>query len=194
MARRALAAHQKKAEREARTLIFVDESAFYVLPAVAKTGAPRGQTPVLKAPLLWDHRSVIGGITPEGKLFTRVQRRAIRSPDVVRFLQHLLRHIEGGLLVVWDGLPAHRSRTVRAFANEQAGRVHVERLPGYAPPGYAPELNPKEGIWKHLKRVELKNVCCPGLEALTGELRRAKERLRHKRAVIRACFRQVGLV
>ena len=167
----------------------MDESAFYVLPAVTKTWAPRGQTPVLKAPLLWDHLSVIGGITPEGKLFTRVQRRAIRSPDVVRFLRHLLRHIEGGLLVVWDGLPAHRSRTVQAFASEQAGRVHVERLPGYAP-----ELNPKEGIWKHLKRVELKNVCCPGLEALTGELRRAKERLRHKTDVISACFRQVGLV
>ena len=65
----------------------------------------------------------------------------------------------------------------------------MERLPGYAP-----ELNPKEGIFKHLKRVELKNLCCAHLEALTLELRRAKERLRHKRSVIEGCFRQVGLL
>lgn len=167
----------------------MDESAFYVLPAVTRTWAPRGETPVLKAPLLWDHLSAIGAITPEGRLFTRVQRRAVRSADVVRFLKHLLRHVEGNVLVVWDGLPAHRSRAVKAFASEHRGRVHLERLPGYAP-----DLNPAEGIWKHLKYAELKNVCCPGLEALAVELRRAKERLRHKTDVITACFRQVGLV
>ncbi|WP_262886179.1 transposase [Rhodothermus marinus] len=87
------------------------------------------------------------------------------------------------------GLPAHRGKHVRAFLSEEQGRIHVERLPGYAP-----ELNPKEGIFKHLKRVELKNLCCAHLEALTLELRRAKERLRHKRSVIEGCFRQVGLL
>ena len=79
---------------------------------------------------------------------------------------------------------------MKQFLREGAARrLHLEPLPGYAP-----ELNPEEGIWKHLKRVELKNLCCRDLEHLRGELRRAKERLRHKRKVIRACFRQVGLV
>lgn len=118
-----------------------------------------------------------------------VRRSTICSLDVVRFLRHLLRHVEGDVLVVWDGLPAHRSRAVKAFAAEQKGRVHLECLPGYAP-----ELNPTEGIWKHLKRVELQNVCCAGLEVLAAELRRAKERLRHRTDVITACFRQVGLL
>ena len=48
-------------------------------------------------------------------------------------------------------------------------------------PGYAPDLNPEEGIWKHLKCVELKNLCCKSLAELTVELRKAKEGLRHKR-------------
>jgi hypothetical protein len=50
-------------------------------------------------------------------------------------------------------------------------------------------LNPNEGIWKHLKYTELKNVRCKSL----AELRRAKERLRHKRYVIHCCIRQPGL-
>lgn len=44
-------------------MIFVDEAGFYVLPAVVRTYAPRGQTPVLKAPLLYEHLSAISGIT-----------------------------------------------------------------------------------------------------------------------------------
>lgn len=161
-----------------------------MLPAVVRTYAPRGETPVLRAPLLYDHLSAISGITPEGKLYMNVQDRAIRGPDVVRFLRHLMRHIEGKMIVIWDGLPAHRSKLVKQFLREGAsGRIHLEQLPGYAP-----ELNPEEGIWKHLKLVELKNLCCRNLEHLRGELRRAKERLRHKREIIRACFRQVGLV
>jgi transposase len=53
-------------------------------------------------------------------------------------------------------------------------------------------LNPDEGVWKHLKYVELKNLCCQSLKELKGELRKAKERLRHKRDVILGCIRQPG--
>jgi transposase len=59
-------------------------------------------------------------------------------------------------------------------------------------PGYAPELNPDEGNWKHLKYVELKNVCCRSLCELRRGLRKAKERLRHKKHVILGCIRQPG--
>ncbi len=57
---------------------------------------------------------------------------------------------------------------------------------------YAPDLNPDEGIWRHLKCVELKNLCCESLSELKVELRKAKERLRHKRDVILGCIRQPG--
>jgi len=171
-------------------VIFVDEAGFYVLPAVVRTYAPRGQTPVLKAPLLYDHLSVISGITAEGRLLMMVQERSIRGPDVVRFLRHVLRHISGKLIVIWDGLSAHRSHVVKQFLRDGgAERIHLERLPSYAP-----ELNPDEGVWKHLKVVEMKNLCCQNLGHLRRELRKAKERLRHKQEVITACFKQVGLV
>ncbi len=57
---------------------------------------------------------------------------------------------------------------------------------------YAPDLNPDEGVWKHLKCVELKNLCCQSLSELKVELRKAKERLRHKEHVILGCIRQPG--
>jgi transposase len=61
-------------------------------------------------------------------------------------------------------------------------------------PAYAPELNPDEGIWNYLKRVELKNVSCQGVSQLRCELRWAKERLRRKPHIILGCIKQPGLI
>jgi transposase len=166
----------------------VDQSGFYLLPTVVRTYAPVGQTPILQERLSRDHLSVMSGITTEGKLLMMEQDRAFKGEDVVRFLRHALRQIPGKLLVVWDGSPIHRGQAVREFLSSgAASRLRLEQLPGYAP-----ELNPDEGIWKHLKYVELKNLCCQSLSELRNELRKAKERLRHKKHVILGCIRQPG--
>jgi transposase len=170
--------------------VFVDEAGFYLLPFVARTYAPRGQTPILRAPLSYDHLSVISAITPDGRLFTHLQDQAFRGPAIVAFLQQLLRQIPGKLLVIWDGAPIHRCRPVKEFlAAGAAARLWLERLPGYAP-----DLNPDEGVWNHLKRVELKNRCCQNLDELRWELGLAIRRLRRRPHVLRACVAQCGYV
>jgi transposase len=185
---RALAGLGKKAAEEGRTIVWVDQSGFYLLPMAVRTWAPRGQTPVLTVPLTHDHLAAISGITAAGRLFMQTQEDAFHSPDVVRFLRVLLRKIHGKLLVIWDGAPIHRGQPIKDFLRRGAAkRLHLEQLPSYAP-----ELNPDEGIWNYLKRVELGNLCSHDLAELATALRRAKERLRHKRSIIQACFVQAG--
>ena len=134
----------------------MDQSGFYLLPTVVRTYAPIGQTPILHEQLSRDHLSVISGISLEGKLYMMEQERSFKGQDIVRFLRHLLRQIEGKLLVVWDGSPIHRGQAVKDFlASGASSRLQLEQLPSYAP-----DLNPDEGIWRHLTYVELKNVCC----------------------------------
>lgn len=170
--------------------MFCDQSGFYLLPMVARTYAPVGKTPILHEHLSRDHLSAMSGITLDGKLYMKEQERAFKGEDVVRFLKHLMRQIRGKLLIIWDGSPIHRGGAVKEFlAGGAASRVRLEQLPGYAP-----DLNPDEGVWKHLKCVELKNLCCQSLAELKIELRKAKERLRHKRDVILGCIRQPGFV
>ncbi len=72
----------------------------------------------------------------------------------------------------------HRSKAVKQFLSEgAAARIHLERFPGYAP-----ELDPEEGIWRHLKRVELRNLCCSDLHETRRQFRAACQRLRQKHA------------
>ena len=178
----------RKAQEEGRTVIFVDEAGFYPLPFVARTYAPRGQTPVLRAPLTRDHLSVISAITPAGRLFTHSQDEAFRGPAIVAFLRQLLRQVRGQLLVIWDGASIHRAQPVKDFlAAGAATRLQLAQLPGYAP-----DLNPDEGVWNHLERVELTNRCCQDLDELRWELGLAIRRLRRKPHLLTACFRQCG--
>jgi transposase len=179
----------RRARRERRALILADESGFYLLPGMVKTYAPEGRTPVLRAKLTRDHISVIGGMTPRGKVYTLIRQESLNGLHCIEFLKHLLSVTGRRLLVVWDGSPIHRRVAVKEFVGETGGRVLLEYLPGYAP-----DLNPwDEGGWHHLKNVELGNVVCRDLEELDHEFHLAVERLRQKPHLIRSFFEQAEL-
>jgi transposase len=184
----ALACPQKKAADEERVIVWIDQSGFYLLPHHVRTWARHGQTPVLRVPLTREHRSAIAALTADQRLVMQTQTEAYHSIDVVRFLRVLLRKLPGKLLIIWDGAPIHRGQPIKDFlARGAAKRIHLEQLPGYAP-----DLNPVEGIWNYLKCRELGNVCCSTFAELDTALRRAKERLRHKRQVLRGSIAECG--
>ena len=178
-----------EAGEERRTLVFVDESGFYLLPSVVRTYAPRGQTPVLRVRLTRDHLSVMAGMTPTGRVYTLVRQESLDGSNVVEFLVHLMKVASERLLVIWDGSPIHRRTMVQEFAAGTRGKVRLEALPGYAP-----DLNPwDEGGWNHLKNVEMKNLVCRDLEELHEEFHLAVHRLRQKAWLIQSFFAQAGL-
>src|SRR5450432_961351 len=137
----ALAGDLKKAQKERRTIVFIDESGLSQRPHRCRTWAPRGPTPVLQYHFNWKSLSAIAGVT-WWNFYFRLFPGAIRSAQIIEFLTHLRRHIPGKLMIVWDGLPGHRSHAVREFVQQQRGRLWLEYLPGYAP-----ELNPVEYLW-----------------------------------------------
>jgi transposase len=188
MAQRRLAGTQKKASVEGRTIVFVDESGFYLLPGLVRTYAPCGQTPLLRAVYTHDHLSVMIGITMAGNLYTMIRSEALTSAHSVAFLKHLLRHVADKLLVIWDGSPIHRGEVKTFLCNGGAKYIRLEQLPPYAP-----DLNPDESIWQLLKNVEMRNLCCTDLQHLRMELNLAIMRLRSKPHLITSCFAGAGL-
>ena len=185
---RTLAGTEKKAEQEERTIIFIDESGCYLLPIVVKSYAPKGCTPILHEYLSYKHISMIGAVTPSGRLFLTTYQHSITSQEVIAFLGQLLRMIPGLLLIIWDGIPTHRSRVVKTYLSSGAAqRIHLEQLPGYAP-----DLNPIEWVWSYLKLVDLANVACDTLPELDKLIHRAKKRLQRKPALIQAFIQDAG--
>jgi len=151
-----------------------------------RTWAPRGQTPVLQYHFNWKVLSASTGIT-WWNFYFRLYPGAIRAPQVIDFPGHLLRHLPGKLLVVRDGLPAHRAQLVKQFIAEQHGRLAVERLPAYAP-----ELNPVEYLWGYWMQHELPSFCPRDFAQLSYQAQRALRRMRRRPPLVRSFWHQAA--
>jgi DDE superfamily endonuclease len=101
-----------------------------------------------------------------------------------------LRKFLGGekATLLWDGLPAHRSRAMRVWLATQRSWLVIERLPAYAS-----ELNPVEGLWSSLKAIELANLASPTLAEVIDQAHRGIERVRQTPHLAYSFLRHSGL-
>jgi transposase len=124
--------------------------------------------------------SVIAGVTV-WRFYFRLFPGAIRSPPVVEFLKALQATIHRKLLIIWDGLQAHRSRLVREHVEAQRGRLALERLPAYAP-----ELNPVEYVWGYLKHHAMPSYCVADFADVADRTRRNLRSMQRRPTLVRA--------
>ena len=178
----ALAGDQKKARRKKAWIVFQDESGVTQKPPARRTWAPRGETPVLTHCFNWKKLSLSAalGYRWDGKkvrLFFQTQPDSYDSESLIEFVDDLRQEFRGRkVILIWDGLPAHRSRVMKSYLEKQRRGLDVERLPGYAP-----DLNPVELLWGNLKGQELANLCAVALwdvaKAAKAGLRRVRRSL-----------------
>lgn len=135
----------------------------------------------------WKSLSIIGGLAL-WRFYFQIHEGSIKGPQVIEFLKHLLRHIKGKLMIVWDGASIHRSALVRDYVANTEGRIVVERLPAYAP-----ELNPVEYMWAHLKCHEIANLIVTKSWELSLEATAALRKMRRRSSLIVACYVQSTL-
>jgi transposase len=159
-----------------------------LVPSVTRTWAPRGQTPILRCAGRRSKISAISGIciAPKRKriaLYAKFySNKNIKSPQVVRFLAQLLKHMRGHVVLLWDGGRCHQGAVVREFLHKHP-KLHIERFPGYAP-----ELNPDEFIWSLLKRA-LANGAPEDVHQLKRLLYPQFLRLRRSKKLLWSCIK-----
>lgn len=186
-----LATGKKNATRLEAHLVFIDESGFLLTPTVRKTWSPVGQTPLVRHRHRHDRISAISGIAVSPKrrrctLYCHLYEDNVRGEEAALFFRQLLRQIPGHLFVLLDNGSIHFSEPVRELL-ARTRRLHLVPFPAYAP-----ELNPDEGVWAHLKR-RLANgrpdTRDELMEVLCGEVRK----LGRSQRLLRGCIQQSDL-
>jgi len=136
----------------------LDEGGMFLNPLVRRTLAPRGETPVLFQ--RGRHRqkvSLVAALTISprrqrlGLYFRSLPDQYFNQHSVANFVRQVLRHIRGRVILIWDRWSGHRGVAIRALQAAHP-RLQIEQLPPYAP-----ELNPVEFLWSHLKWDKLAN-------------------------------------
>lgn len=182
-----LAPFKKNAKQKGQTIVFIDESGLSERPHRVATWAPKGQTPVLQMSFNWKQLSAIAGMTIWNFYF-KLYPGSIRSAEVVDFLRHLKKQLPAKLLIIWDGLAAHRSTLVRDYVESLNGDIQLEPLPAYAP-----ELNPVEYLWAHWKNHELANFCPKDFAQLSQFARNKLKRTQKRKHLIPSFWKQAKL-
>jgi transposase len=193
MGEKALAATEKRAKRQNALIVFEDESGVSLLPSVRATWAPRGHTPVLHHRFNWKRLSLAGALAyePDGSaahLFFELRPGAYNDETLIEFLTELYEVEQRAVLLIWDGLPSHRSRRMSDWVASQRHWLTVEPLPGYAP-----DLNPIENVWGNLKSQELANLCSDTIDDVADMAEDGLDRIGTDAALCFAFLRHSGL-
>lgn len=190
----AVAQGKKNGRRRRAWIIFQDESGVSQRPPVRRTWAPRGETPVLIHAFNWKKLSVSVALAfhwsgRRARLFFQTRPDSYNTASLIAFLRDLKREFRGRrVILVWDGLPAHKSREMAAFLRTQHAWLSIERLPGYAP-----ELNPVEQLWGNVKGQELANQCAHNLKEVAVALRQGMARVRRRPSLAFSFLKHAGL-
>jgi len=174
--------------------VFWDESGVSLLPVTRRTWAPRGVTPVIRHRFNWKRASMAAALCygSHGGGAALAFHHQVDAYDTDSLIAALgaLRHALGGqkATLLWDGLPAHRSRAMGAWVRRQRSWLVVERLPGYAP-----DLNPVEALWANLKGVELANLAADTLDDVITAAERGIQRIRQTHHLAYSFLRYCGL-
>jgi transposase len=174
--------------------VFQDESGVSLLPSVRATWAPRGHTPVLRHRFAWKRLSIAGALVyePDGSdahLVFQLRPGAYNDETLIEFLtdlDHLEQHRP--VVLIWDGLPSHRSRRMLDWVASQRDWLSIEPLPGYAP-----DVNPTEQVWGSLKSKELANLCLDTIDETAGVAEDGLNRIGSDAPLCLAFLRHCGL-
>lgn len=193
MGQHPLARGKKNASKLNAWLCFLDETGFSQRPPIRSTWALRGHTPLIKEPFNWQRLSGIGAIftNPKGRVsrwFLSVHKGGIHKHQVGRFLRALKRHRHKRVILVWDRLPAHRSKHVQETIKRFRSWLKIEWLPAYAP-----ELNPVEPLWDYIDDTSLANTPLDNLEQIRYRVIKCIKKVNRQPKIGRGFLKYTGL-
>jgi transposase len=185
---------KKNAQKWRAWVVFLDESGLSQKPPVRQTWAPRGQTPVLRHAFNWKKLSICSALAyrwdgRRTRLLFSIVADSYTDEKLISFLTEARKEFRRRrLIIVWDGLPSHRSRRMKRYLDIQRRWLTVVRLPPYAP-----DLNPVEFVWGNIQGKELANLCSDDLGAIVSGVRKGFARVCTNASLPDAFIRHAGI-
>lgn len=138
----------RQARMEHADVFFWDESGFRADAVHGKTWGVRGKTPVVQRPGQRQAISAASAVNAKGAFWFCTYAGALNAELFVVLLKKMMRYRRTPVHLVLDSLPAHKKACVREYVESTKGKLTFHFLPGYAP-----DLNPDELVWSHVKRT-----------------------------------------
>jgi len=173
----------KQAKAAGGEVYFWDESGFRADAVHGRTWAVKGQTPVIERPGQRQSISAASAVTASGGFWYCTYDGGLSAELFVSLLRRMMRNRVKPVHLVADGLPAHKTALVKAYVASTEGRLTLHILPGYAP-----DLNPDEWVWSHMKRTEVARTPRRRGEKLRDKIEAQLAKIKRMPQLIRSFF------
>jgi transposase len=173
----------KQAKKQGATVYFLDEAGIRSDHHAGTTWGKVGHTPVIKTTGARHSLNMISAVTAQGKLRFSTFTGGFNAGKFIEFAKKLLHDAEGPVFLVVDGHPAHRAKKVTAFVESTQGRLRLFFLPGYSP-----QLNPDEWVWKNVKADRVGRAGITGPDQFKALAVGALRRLQAMPRIVRGFF------
>lgn len=173
----------KQAKKVGATVYFADEAGIRSDHHAGTTWGAIGKTPVVKSTGARFSLNMISAVTAKGLLRFSTFNGSLTADKFIEFCKRLLADTDGPVFLVVDGHPVHRSKKVKAFAESTHGQLRLFQLPGYSP-----QLNPDEWVWKNIKHDRVGRAAITGPDQFKALAVAALRRLQAMPHIVRGFF------
>jgi transposase len=163
---------------------FWDESGFRADAVHGKTWSKKGSTPVVQRPGQRQSISAASAVNSRGAFWYCTYQGGLNAELFVTLLRRMMRHRTKPVHLVVDGLPAHKTALVKTYVEATNGMLTLHFLPGYAP-----ELNPDELVWSHMKRTGVARAPLRRGESLREKIEEQLGRIKRMPGLVRSFFK-----
>jgi transposase len=173
-----------RAKRVGARIFFLDEAGVRSDQVLGRSWGLRGQTPEVPTSGRRQSVSAISAVHARGAFWWAIYTARLNAPRFVEHLRAFMRGRKGRVFLVLDRHPAHIAKVVARYVQSRRGRLELHFLPGYAP-----ELNPDEFVWNHLKRQGVSKKPLRRDESLRGRVEADLAAIQSRPALVRSFFR-----
>jgi len=174
---------KQRAKRLGAQIFFLDEAGFQSDPPLGRTYGLKGQTPVVTTSGQRQSLNVISAVNARGQFWAVTYTGKLDAEAFVVFLENFMQGRTGKVFLVVDGHPAHKAHLVKAYVQNQCGRLELHFLPPYAP-----DLNPDEFVWSHMKNNGVSKKPLKQNESLQKRIAQDLNALKRNRQLVRSFF------
>lgn len=172
-----------RAKRVGAQIFFLDEAGVRSDSTLGRTWAPKGRTPEVRTSGQRQQVNAISAVNELGAFWFEVYTGKLNAYAFVQFLKRFMRYRRRPVLLVVDGHPSHRAKSVAKFIQETEGRLELHFLPPYAP-----DLNPDEFVWANLRKHGTSKTPLRRNESLRARVEQDLARIQSRPKLVRSFF------
>jgi transposase len=174
---------KRRAKRLGARIFFLDEAGFQSDPPLGRSYGLKGKPPVVVTSGQRQSINVISAVNARGEFWAATYTGKLNAEAFVAFLENFMKSQREKIFLVVDGHPAHKANVVSDYVGSLGGRLELHPLPACAP-----DLNPDEFVWSHMKNNGVSKKPLKRNESLTARIEEDLTKIKANKRLVRSFF------